>query len=87
MNAAHRDRERTYRAVFVQYGTEKKNKVRATQILERAQPSLKIKGGMTFNAKEHRGSEAETQRASSFIAHSQNKLYMHNYRIKAMLHI
>ncbi len=38
---------------------KKKNKVRATQILERAQPSLKIKGGMTFNAKKHTETERQ----------------------------
>lgn len=36
---------------------QKKNKFMATQILESAQPSLKVKGGMTFNAKKHTETE------------------------------
>ena len=54
MNA---ETEKESRAVFVQYSAEEKNKVSAMQSLERAQPSLKIKGGMTFNAKKHTETE------------------------------
>lgn len=50
-------RKRKKAGLFLFNMALEKNKVMATQILERAQPSLKIKGVMTFNAKKHTETE------------------------------